>query len=958
MARWSLLLVLALACTPKPTVPEAAGAQQPAEAAATVRTSPIDSRIYKTFTLDNGMKVLVTSDATVDLAAASLDVHIGQFSDPEDREGLAHFLEHMLFMGTDRYPDVDDYRRYIQDHGGRSNAGTGQEHTSYYFSVAQDHLEPALDRFSRFFVAPRLDPEFVQRERNAVNAEYSLKVKDDLRRIREVKRQTSNPAHPFSKFSVGNLDTLADRGEDLVYDDLKTMYASEYTASRMTLSVIGTQSVDALEAMVRARFAEVPTNGKPAPKATVPLFTPDQLGARVHITPLSDRREVTLQFPVPPELPVHDKHPIGYLTRLLGHEGDGSLFIRLRDLGWAESLSAGTDGTEDTTLINISIRLTEDGFTHRDDAVETVFEYIRLLQGQKLPARYHEEAATLAAQAFAWAEPPSPVNTVRSTVRTLQDYPPEHVLDARYQYGEFDETLVRQWLDKLTPQNLHLLVVGPDLETDQVEVRYDVPYALQPLEPELITRWSSSEIDAKLTLPAPNPYVAESLAVRAAAPGAARPVQIGDDPILQLWHHQDAEFGVPKATIEVFAFSPLASKNAKARLMNRLLTTLLDDSLQTVRYPASQAGLRMDVASHALGLRWSASGYDPKLADLIDVMTERIADFQVPKDRFEIQRARMVRSLKNVSKDRPISQGQRAMNTLFDTRATPAATQATMAEALTHEELQAYADAVLNGATGRVLVHGNLTAAQAEQVRTATRKAFTRGSPASRPAVQTRKIPAGAELVQDVEIDHNDSILLVQYRGQGATIEEQARYRLLGSMLRTPFFTEIRTRQQLGYLTYAAYTSTDVLPGLTMGIQSSTAGPTTLLERVDAFLVEQRALLTDMPESEVETIKQGLITKLTEKETRLSARSSRYRSELWLGFTAFDRREQIVAALQTLDKAALLQTFDQVLLEDTRGRVIVRSTGAAHRKDDTTKVPCKDAECIIKKMPEMLERTP
>ena len=203
------------------------------------------------------MKALVVSDPDADMSAAALDVHVGQFSDPSDREGLAHFLEHMLFLGTDAFPDIDAYRDFVQSHGGRSNASTGQEHTRYHFEVDHAHLEGALDRFSAFFTSPRLDREYVTREREAVNSEYRLKIQTQTRRFREVRRATSNPDHGFAKFSVGNLDTFADRPGAPVWTDLKHFYDTRYSADRMAVTVVGREPVDTLEGFVRDRFAAV-----------------------------------------------------------------------------------------------------------------------------------------------------------------------------------------------------------------------------------------------------------------------------------------------------------------------------------------------------------------------------------------------------------------------------------------------------------------------------------------------------------------------------------------------------------------------------------------------------------------------------------------------------------------------------------------------------------------------------
>lgn len=67
--------------------------------------------------------------------------------DPAKTPGLAHFLEHLLFMGTEKYPDEAEYNVFLSEHGGSSNAYTDSEDTNYYFDVAAPHLEQALDRY-------------------------------------------------------------------------------------------------------------------------------------------------------------------------------------------------------------------------------------------------------------------------------------------------------------------------------------------------------------------------------------------------------------------------------------------------------------------------------------------------------------------------------------------------------------------------------------------------------------------------------------------------------------------------------------------------------------------------------------------------------------------------------------------------------------------------------------------
>ncbi|GLT29356.1 hypothetical protein SLA2020_042280 [Shorea laevis] len=79
-----------------------------------------------------------------------MDVGVGSFSDPDGLEGLAHFLEHMLFYATEKYPLEDSYSKYISEHGGRTNAFTASESTNFHSDVNIDGFEEALDRSCRY----------------------------------------------------------------------------------------------------------------------------------------------------------------------------------------------------------------------------------------------------------------------------------------------------------------------------------------------------------------------------------------------------------------------------------------------------------------------------------------------------------------------------------------------------------------------------------------------------------------------------------------------------------------------------------------------------------------------------------------------------------------------------------------------------------------------------------------
>lgn len=110
--------------------------------------SKSDKRVYKYIKLPNKLSCLLISDKDADKSAAALDVKVGCSLDPRPLYGTAHFLEHMLFMGTEKYPSESEYSEFIKNNGGMNNAYTSLTNTNYHFDCSNEAFDEALDRFS------------------------------------------------------------------------------------------------------------------------------------------------------------------------------------------------------------------------------------------------------------------------------------------------------------------------------------------------------------------------------------------------------------------------------------------------------------------------------------------------------------------------------------------------------------------------------------------------------------------------------------------------------------------------------------------------------------------------------------------------------------------------------------------------------------------------------------------
>ena len=357
-----------------------------------------DDREYRLITLPkNGLKVLLIHDHETEKSAASMSVHVGHFSDPDDIPGLAHFCEHILFLGTKKYPEEAEYKRYLAEFGGRSNASTSTEGTTFQFDVVSEHLEGALDRFSQFFTSPLFTEGCTSREMNAVDSEFQLKYNDDNRRMWQFLKSVStsrdtgmgsddaNPLkggvhHPFTKFSCGNKGNPRQERRPrktssvLSRSLLERRYcgwSSWETLARSARRVGGglfsdISPADARRNQVdRARFASTgdPWMVYPRPQESSAL-APGEIDA-FSILPVKDVRKFYMLWP---SNAMHMHHiatrPHRYLSHILGHEGKGSVLSLLKKLGLANGLSAGMYiDCSFVGLFRVSVDLTEAGDT-------------------------------------------------------------------------------------------------------------------------------------------------------------------------------------------------------------------------------------------------------------------------------------------------------------------------------------------------------------------------------------------------------------------------------------------------------------------------------------------------------------------------------------------------------------------------------------------------------------------
>eukprot|EP00752_Nemacystus_decipiens_P004086 g3739.t1 len=409
-------------------------------------------------------------------AAAAMAVGVGNLSDPENCQGLAHYLEHMLFMGSSKYPDENEYDSFMSKSGGGSNAYTECEYTLYHFDVLPQHLEKALDIFAQFFVSPLMKADSSDRELESIESEFCLSKNSDSCRLQELWCHTSKRDHPYSKFCWGNMWSLRheprSKGVD-VHQELVDFHAKHYRAPLMQLVVLGRQSLDELQGMVVSSFsgvapggasAEIGRGGLPEPSAVVaaaglPFHAADALGRAFRVQPVRDLHRLHVTWQLGEQHSLYKTKPSEYIGHLIGHEGEGSVLSLLRHKRWATGISAGISGTGFNSssccaTFCVSFYLSKAGVRHWLDVVDILFRYIGMLRREGPQEWVFQEIRDVANIQYRFqqeSEPDEWVEMLAEQMLPTARYEDLHILKGPYVMENWDPQMIEGILGQMTP---------------------------------------------------------------------------------------------------------------------------------------------------------------------------------------------------------------------------------------------------------------------------------------------------------------------------------------------------------------------------------------------------------------------------------------------------------------------------------------------------------------------------
>lgn len=878
--------------------------------------APTDKAEFRRLVLENGLQVLLVSDPKFNKSAAALVVTTGQIDDPFDMVGLAHFTEHMLFLGTEKYPEVASYGAFIKSNGGYNNAYTTSDHTNYQFEIRHEAFPEALDRFAQFFIAPLFNPDFTAREVNAVNNEAMRHVQNDSRRVLNVRREIYDPAAGESKFSTGNKTTLAHADAAAV----RAFYESQYSADRMALALTGTASLDVLEDLARDKFSAIPRRDLPAIKRE-PVFLPRKAALRLAtVEPVKEIRQLQLEFVLPATRPDFASKPGELLSALLNYPGEGGLVQKLKETGLATEIEAGIwERTPNYGSMFISIDLTPAGESSSQQVMELLFAYIQHLQSAPFPTTFYRDQARVAALQETYNDRGEGAALATTLANQAMFYPLEIAERAPYVWAQPDEPAYRRLLDSLTPDNMLVTLAAKGVPTDKKEEIYGTAYAY--------TETTGAAYDALVNPPKVDDFVLPD--ANPFMPGdtqliAERPLQLLDEPGLKLFYAPDVEFQRPQTTL-IFRFVPRREiAGLEGDLLLDFYQTCLVDALAPAAGDASIAGVTYAFELGLEGMTLTVSGFGDSPARFAQYVADHLLDFAVTPERFEVLKEKIIRGLRSYEQTEAYMLARDQANAVLREFVYPPPLKLERAPQVTWEETKAFAQDYFSAGMIESLVHGHTTA---DDATTAARK-FAQAIGADvipEDALVRRRhlvMSAGETVIDTGKIAGVNSALWEFRLLPADTPQLRAAAKVLGNFLSEPFYTELRTKQQLGYIVGTSDTASLRQYLQLFAIQSSGYGPDELRQRAESFLAALPAELAALTDEAFGTLVAGARSEFEEKPKSIAEKAGRMFA---LGYNYdrdWERRASTLAALDKLTKADVL-TLLQTMIDPVGARRIV-----------------------------------
>lgn len=916
-------------------------------------TSPNDTRQYQVIRLANDLQVLLVSDPDLKNSAASLSVPIGSMHNPDSQLGLAHYLEHMLFLGSEKYPVINAYSKFMSQNGGYTNAYTAQDATVYGFEVNDSAFAEALDRLGDVMRAPLLDEKYAEKERHTVNAEHKTYYDNDMRKLYALQRYSLNPEHPMARFSTGDLTTLVDKPNSNLQQELESFFKSHYSANTMKVALTSPRTIEEMQDVAVKYLTQIPNNEVLKPTIIVPLLTEQQLALEVQIKPTADLKFLQVNFLVPSLKNEYMYQPGGYISRLLGSDHKGGLSDYLKNKGLTESVSAGfySAQSEEYSQFSMTFKLTTKGLTEQDTVIASLFAYIELIKENGVNELQYSEQKKSLDNYFQFLPKNAGFNYVMSLSANMQKYPLPDLLSYSFRLDGFKEEFIQEVLNYLTPENSRLFLMSPDAVVDTVIPFYQGKYSQSKIPTKRLEAWllEAQTLHSDMTLPVSNKWLPEDLTVVSEGKNK-KALNLIEQPGLSVWMKQ-SKLNEPKGIYKLQLNNNINDRSPKDRITISLLLDIIQKQLSDLSFITQEAGLGFSISNNN-GLYINTHGYSDKQSKLLLMLLDHIRYLKVDEQVLRLSKQELRRRIKNQSKSKPMDLALNGFRQVVRQPAWSDKTLLAQIEVISTSDLLLLAEQIFSESSVRLLALGNFSSSDVLKLTEKLKEKIDIKENDFYKIKRLNAAPKQGTLNYVRHSEKEDDALVSIYLTKSEGAASLAKAELLNKLLKPAFYNQIRTQEQLTYSPFTA--SFDVDESIAFGLftQSPTIGSAALYGRFKAFIESFKGILMETKENDFEDIRNAHIANYLTKPNNLSEEFS-YLSNEWIdNRTNIDTKLEYVHVLGSITLKEVQEYYLSLFFdEDKTQQIIVQVKGGKFSKEAPLVFPMQVTISDVDKLP-------
>ncbi|KTW26075.1 hypothetical protein T552_02968 [Pneumocystis carinii B80] len=472
--------------------------------------SVLDDYQYRVIKLPNGVEVALASDPNALISSVTAAVRVGNKNDPKDFPGMAHLCEHLLFMGTKKYPKENEHVAYAMERGGNFNAFTALGRTVYMSEIHPKYQYQQLDRLAQFFIEPLFREEIIELETHSINSEFEMYFTQTLKARFQLFNHALSHTGKFPVFTTGNRQTLFSepRARNAsTKQALQDFFNKHYVSRNIKVAVCGNESLDVLQEWVATTFGRIPDRGPTDIQDTDPFADMPSYHFTYYNPFVSNL--LTLAFMVP-SMGVHYKStPMHYLDYVFSYLGSDAPLYRLaiRDLASDIDIIV-VPYSDNYDIVLVSFDLLDYG---RAMPVEVIIEFFRCLQFFKeygVNKDVFEDIMNAQRGQFKYSPKKSPPGVTEALALNLlhENLPRKHLLNKQI-IKEYDEDEFNELFSALQPDKFVSFINLPGKTYNLTEPYYNVTYQRALHKETLIELLKRVKAPTKVQFPPKNIYI-------------------------------------------------------------------------------------------------------------------------------------------------------------------------------------------------------------------------------------------------------------------------------------------------------------------------------------------------------------------------------------------------------------------------------------------------------------------